>query len=133
MFVNTALWGPMFIFGVLSLSDLIRPITSLYIEHVISNLYLPAYLYGAYSFYERAVYKETWQGWAALALYSVMSLITYYIQRLGGTKAQYFLHESPEYNDSVLRPSLFYLLRWADHEPRTNTDSYDSYDYNTVV
>ena len=81
MFVNTALWGPMFIFGILSLSDLIQPITALYIEHVISNLYIPAYLYGAYSFYERAVYKETWQGWGALALYTLMSLITYFIQR----------------------------------------------------
>ena len=48
MFVNAALWGPMFIFGILSLSDLIQPITALYIEHAISNLYIPAYLYGAY-------------------------------------------------------------------------------------
>lgn len=78
------------------------------------------------------MYKETWQGWAALALYSVTFLITYFIQRFGGTKAQYFLRESPEYNDEVLRPSLFYLLRWADHEPRTD-DHYDPYDYNTVV
>ena len=38
MFVNAAIWGPMFGFGILSLSDLIRPITSLYIEHAISNL-----------------------------------------------------------------------------------------------
>ena len=37
MFVNTALWGPMFSFGILSLSGLLDPVTSLYIEHIISN------------------------------------------------------------------------------------------------
>ena len=78
------------------------------------------------------MYKETWQGWAALALYSVTSLITYQIQRHEGTNAQYFLRESPEYNDEVLRPSLFYLLKWAEHEPRTD-HHYDPYYYNTVV
>ena len=60
MFVNTALWGPMFAFGILSLSDLIGPVTSLYIEHMISNFQIPAYLYGTYLFYELAVYDETW-------------------------------------------------------------------------
>ena len=50
----------MFAFGILSLSDLIGPVTSLYIEHMISNFQIPAYLYGAYLFYELAVYDETW-------------------------------------------------------------------------
>ena len=118
MFVNMVLWLPMFLFGLLSLSDLIPGITSLYIEHVISNFYIPAYFYGAYALYERAVYIETWQGWAGLALYAFMSLISYLIHRFSGIRAQYFLRESPDYNDSVLRPSLFYFLKWSDHEPR---------------
>ena len=48
MIANSAVWGPMFIFGVFSLSDLLTPVTSLYIEHMLSNMMIPAALFGAY-------------------------------------------------------------------------------------
>ena len=79
MMVNTAVWGPMFLLGLFSLSEFVESITAGFIEHVLSNLFIPAYLYGAYAFYEMAVFEETWQGWAGLGLYSLLSYISYRI------------------------------------------------------
>ena len=123
MILNAAVWGPMFLFGILSLSDLIRPITSLYIEHAISNLSIPAYLYGAYLFYEVAVYDESWESWVEFGIWCLTSLYAYLAQRYIGIEAQYFLRPSDLYEDSALRPSLFYLLGWVEHD----VGSYDSY------
>ena len=122
VYLNSAIWGPMFGFGILSLSDLITPITSLYIEHGISNLVIPAYLYGAYLFYEVAVYEESGTSWAEFGSWILISIYTYIFQRISGSSAQYYLRPNEEYADSELRPSLFYLLGWAEHEPRVDYD-----------
>ena len=58
--INTIVWGPMFALGVLSLSDLIPAGASLYIEHMISNLQIPAYLYSSYLMYEVAIFEGDW-------------------------------------------------------------------------
>ena len=58
--INTVVWGPMFALGVLSLSDLIPAAASLYIEHMISNLLIPAYLYSSYLIYEVAIFEGDW-------------------------------------------------------------------------
>ena len=117
----------MFLFGILSLSDLIQPITSLYIEHAISNLIIPAYIYGAYLFYEVAIYDESWESWAEFGIWCLFSLYGYLIQRFVGIEAQYFLRmPSEDYEDGALRPSIFYWLGWAEHEPKQN-DYYDNY------
>ena len=38
MKANMLAWGPMFLFGLLSLSEIAMPLTSFYIEHGLSNL-----------------------------------------------------------------------------------------------
>ena len=53
----------MFFFGILSLSDLMDTSTSIYIEHVLSNAIIPAYLYELYLLFEVAIYAES-DGWA---------------------------------------------------------------------
>lgn len=73
------------------------------------------------------MYEEEWQGWAKLGLWVVVSWITLMIQANSGVRAQYFLRESTEYADSWLRPSLFYLLNWADHELKSDYAPYDPY------
>lgn len=37
MYYHAAVWGPMTIFGILSLSDVLNEVTALYIEHALSN------------------------------------------------------------------------------------------------
>ena len=77
VYLNSAVWGPMFGFGILSLSDLFQPVTSLYIEHGISNLVIPAYLYGAYLFYEVAVYEESGTSWAEFGIWILINIYSY--------------------------------------------------------
>ena len=48
MIAHSAVWAPMFLFGALALSEVLSPIGALYIEHALSNMMIPAYLYGAY-------------------------------------------------------------------------------------
>ena len=122
--MNTVLWGPMFLFGILSLSDLIQPITGLYIRHVLSNFYIPAYLYGTYLFYEVAVYAETTEGWAMLAMWIIVSFNTWLRQLNNGVRAQYFLYPSDVEADRSLWPSLFYLLNWIEHTPKDEEYTY---------
>lgn len=75
LLINAGIWGPMFFFGILSLSDKMNPSTSIYIEHVLSNAMIPAYLYELYLLFEVAVYDEG-EGWAMWSKLSVWFLIS---------------------------------------------------------
>ena len=63
MLVYAGVWGPIFLLGIFSLSDFLKSVTSFFIEHWLSNLMLPAYLYGLYLFFEFATIsggKDIW-------------------------------------------------------------------------
>ena len=126
MFVNTTIWGPMFILGILSLSDYFKPATALYIQYVLSNLYIPAYLYGTFKMWESAVWEETWNGFLKWGLYLFVNLITLLIQIIGAKSAQYWLLEDLEYTDTMFVPSLFYTLGSNEHTLKSE----GSYYYN---
>ena len=117
MIANASVWGPMFLFGAISLSEFIQPITAFYIEHGLSNLQIPAYLAGTYYLFGVASFSELWEDWLVLASFCITSFTTYKIQINWGTDAMNFLKLS-EYQDPRLLPSLFYILRWIEHEPR---------------
>ncbi len=44
-YVLLGLFGPYFVIGLFNLSDVLSGLGAFYIEHVISNLYIPAYVY----------------------------------------------------------------------------------------
>ena len=69
----------MFLLGLFSLSEYIESFTATFIEHVFSNLFIPAYLFGAFAFLELAVFEGTWLGWVGLGLYSLISYLAYRI------------------------------------------------------
>ena len=46
--------------------------------------------------------------------------------------AMNFLKYNDEYFDRRLRPSLFYLLKWIEHTPRSEHDEHDYYDYAAI-
>ena len=60
MYIYSAVWGPTFILGIFALSDALRDITALHIEHMLSNLMIPAHLYGTYQLYNVAVAGDGW-------------------------------------------------------------------------
>ena len=98
---------------------------------MLSNFYIPAYLYGSYSFYELAVFEETTESWAALVIFTILSYISLLIHWNVGTSAQYFLSAPVDFEDSYLIPSLFYILNWVEHEPNRGSryDPYGDYYY----
>ena len=77
--INSGIWGPMFFFGILSLSDMMNTSTSIYIEHVLSNAIIPAYLYELYLLFEVAVYDESdgWAMWGKSFLWLVISFFMF--------------------------------------------------------
>lgn len=126
---NIVVWGPMFLLGIFSLSDLLRPVTALYIQHGISNLHSPAYLFGAYKLFELAVSTGELKDTLVLTGFLIESLIAHELQRVRGAYAMYYLIDGDsEYADDELFPSIFYLLGWVEHVPR-NHDPEIIYDY----
>ena len=76
MYVNAAVWGSMFILGIFALSDAFRNVTALHIEHMLSNLMWPAYLYGIYQMYDSAVGSDGSSEWIKLIVFIITCLIT---------------------------------------------------------
>ena len=115
MYVNAAVWGPTFILGIFALSDVLKNITALHIEHMLSNLMWPAYIYSIYQMYNTAVGSEGWSEWIKLLVLFIISSITESAFYSSGTRAMYFLRENYKYADTNLYPSLFYILNWIEH------------------
>ena len=124
MFVFLGVWGPIFLFGMLSLSDLIGSVTNFFVEHWLSNLMPPAYLYAAYLIFEFSVIAGWKNNWKLLSGSLAGSFFFWYLQAGFGTSAMYYLKYNSKENDTGLFPSLFYLLKWISHTPRTYDDSY---------
>ena len=80
MYANVALWGPMFILGIVSLSEFVEPYTSIYIKHVLSNLYIPIYIYAGYQMFDSAVFEGGWWAVAKFAALYVMQFTTANLQ-----------------------------------------------------
>ena len=129
MYVNAAVWGPMFILGIFALSDAFRNVTALHIEHMLSNLMWPAYLYGVYQMYDTAVGSDGSSEWIKLIVFMITCLITEQRFQNNGTNAMYFLRSNHKYADNRLYPSLFYILNWIEHDERHYPGDDDYYYY----
>jgi len=126
---NAFVWGPMFLLGMLSLSDLMRTVTSLYIEHLISNLQFPIYVYSMFLLSGVAIQTDDWYQWMLAGLYSIFTIVSFGIQVYNGANAMYYLIDGKsKHADSSLSPSLFYLLGWQEHSER-----YFPYESNSGV
>ena len=119
MFVFLGVWGPIFLFGMFSLSDLIGSVTNFFVEHWLSNLMLPAYLYAAYLIFEFSVITGWKKNWTLFSGFLAGSTFFWLLQVSYGTYAMYYLKYNSKENDTELWPSLFYLLKWISHTPRT--------------
>jgi hypothetical protein len=58
MYVFAAVWGPMTLIGLFNLSEIFKGVGSLYIEHVISNMIVPASIFGDILLYQVAVFTD---------------------------------------------------------------------------
>ena len=120
-------WGPTFVIGLLNLSEIVMPVGAFWIEHVLSNLMIPAYLRNTYLLLEVAILEEDQEHWWKLLGWLFMTWIIYSAQVSIGTEAINFLKYNDEYYDDLLRPSLFYILKWIEHTPREEEHDYDNY------
>ena len=134
MIGHAAVWGPMFLMGLLSLSDVLNPVTSVYIEHGLSNLMIPASIYSAYLLYQVAAdgpaddSDPQWPGWAKLGTYIIVQGALLGVQVTHGASAMYYLNEGrSKWADSLLLPSFVYALKWREHNPRHHNDYYGGY------
>ena len=116
MNVNTYVWGPLFILGIISLSEVFESATALYIEHGLSNLIIPAYIYGIYKTWESAVFEQESIDWWIFWGWLFVSIYTF--SKFQGTAVvcMRYLNGYP-YLDDGLKPSIAYLLNWTEHGP----------------
>ena len=118
-YVTLGLYGPYLLIGFFNLSDVLSGLGALYIEHVVSNFYIPAFIYMAWQYFSLIVQEEEMafvQAFAAFMLYEFYSFLWLGSQ---GINAVYYLNgATSSHADDVLAPSLFYLLNWIDHTPR---------------
>lgn len=70
---HSIVWGPMFLLGLLGLSDVLRLTNSRLIEHYISNLHIPMYLVGTVLLLTVAADSSYWLDWLMLGLYASVS------------------------------------------------------------
>ncbi len=78
------------------------------------------YLYGTFKLLTKAVDSSSdWLNWLMFALYALVSAGIGAITFQTGSDAQYYLIDAKsEWADSLLYPSLFYLINWIEHTPR---------------
>ena len=129
---HSLVWGPMFILGILGLSEVLESVNSRLIEHWVSNLHIPMYIYGTVKLLTVAIDSSAAYDWVIFGVYTLLSGVNGAIQMLNGTDAQYFLIEGKsKWADQILYPSLFYLINWIDHTPRYfQNDYYGGYGYD---
>lgn len=60
MDVSVITWLPMFALGLFALSDVLPYAGYLYLQHVLSNLYIPAHIYSIYVLFDFAVNEGGW-------------------------------------------------------------------------
>merc|ERR1711953_1199633 len=88
-------WGPLFVLGLIALSEILEPVMGLYIQHILSNLQIPAYLFATFKLYEVAMFQDSLTNWRLFTGASIINLITFSMQFYGfGTTAQYYLLDS---------------------------------------
>ena len=121
-FIST--WGLTFIIGLVNLSEVLMPVGAFWIEHVLSNLMLPAYWRSFYLLFKLAVLEQDQEYWWKLLGWLFIEWIIYVFQVDYGTQAMNYLKYNDKYYNKVLRPSLFYILKWIEHTPRSDEDGY---------
>ena len=117
MYGSMFTWGPMFLLGVVALSDGLGLATARLIEHWVSNLMHPMYLYSFYLLFGVGVQTGDWKQYGILVLWLIVSLSAIDAQVTNGAGAMKFLYGGySKYDDLYLRPSIFYMLGWIEHE-----------------
>lgn len=126
--INFVVWAPTFLVGLFGLSEILMPVVAFWFEHVLSNLMWFAYLRAAYLMVEVAILEGNSEHWLKFGGWFIMNWIIYSGQVSTATTAINFLNYNEEYYDEYLRPSLFYLLKWIEHTPRSEHENhYNSY------
>ena len=111
---NLFVWGPMLGLGVFAINGHLESQTAWWIENVISNFYMPAYVRALYKIFEVAYFEGGWRNWASLIAWSLISYFTFVVQIGTGTRAISYLRGS-DYVDETLLPSLWYTFSWIEH------------------
>ena len=98
MYMFSAIWGPMTIFGMLSLSNMFTEQTSLYIEYIVSNMMWPAFIWAIIQIFRVTLNTDHWPEELFFAGCTLVGFILIGTQVGNGTRAMYYLHDS-EYAD----------------------------------
>ena len=118
-YVSLGLFGPYLLIGLFNLSDILSGLGAFYIEHVIGNLYIPAFIYMAWQYFSLIVQEEEWNYVVAFAAYIFYQWWVFLFMMLNGTNAMYYLNDAQSnHADRELYPSLFYLINWLEHTAR---------------
>merc|ERR1719373_1150022 len=86
-YVSLGLFGPYLLIGLFNLSDILSGLGAFYIEHVIGNLYIPAFIYMAWQYFSLIVQEEEWNYVVAFAAYIFYQYWVFLGIMYGGTYA----------------------------------------------
>ena len=117
-----AVWGPLLLIGFLTeLVDAFAPLASFYLEHVISNLAPINYIASAFILQNLILDEPGWESWMYVILYGIGAAGLSFLTRFRGTFAIYWLNPQSKHLDSMLYPSLMYILGLRSHRWRYYT------------
>ena len=69
---HSLVWGPMFILGLLGLSEVLGDVNSRLIEHWVSNLHIPMYIYGTVKLLTVAIDTSAAYDWIIFGVYALL-------------------------------------------------------------
>ena len=127
VWIQGAIYGPIFLFGLFALSDVLGAVFSLYLEHIISNFFIAGSLGGLYFLYVIA----TFDGWKTD--YNRVKFVAWLIANIYlnigvgifGAEAMNYTREIVNYDEEFLWPVVFYFLRWLSHNDRDECAQWD--------
>ena len=118
---HSGLMTPMFIFFCFGLSEILLPLPALYLYVVVSNLWVPVRLFGAYQFLSFAIAGDRFwddMGWLAFYLFETW-LSSVYLISWGADAYYWFLGDDlPSHADTYFYPTIIYPLGWWEHDDR---------------
>ena len=133
MAVLQAVWVPGTLLGFIAFSGF-GALYSFYLEHILSNAIIPAFLVTTYYLFQVAVHYNYFspedeyadsKHILFLSIYAAVAAEAYWLQMyLWGPDAMYYTANDPDTDEDIILPSIFYLLRWAYQTPRVSCAEY---------
>ena len=129
--LNVVTYGPMFLSGLVALSDILPDAAAIWIEYGLSNAYIPVALYSVWQLVgvvTDGTSTELNNDIAVLAGYALFQLAMTGLVMDDGMMAAYYLNGGESHwAERYLYPQIFYWLKWVERRPRNPDDDYYYY------